>query len=73
MFQRLHGELDIGAPLTDVGLDLALVVVSVVAEVLVGASGQALAGAADTGEASVGPELTLHGEAGSIIKYWSRI
>jgi hypothetical protein len=73
MFQRLHGELDIGVPLTDVGLDLVLVVVSVVAEVLAGASGRALAGAADTGEASVGPELTLAGEAGSVMRCWSTI
>ncbi|MBL7178571.1 MAG: hypothetical protein ISS66_22345 [Desulfobacteraceae bacterium] len=62
MVQRRHGDLDIGVPITDVGL----VVVLVEAEVLAGVSGQALTWAEDTGEALVGVELTLHGEYGSI-------
>ena len=67
MVQRRHWDLDIGAPLTDVDLDLALVVVSAGAEVSAGASGQALDGVEAMGEASAGAELTLHGEAGSVM------
>ena len=69
MVQRRHWEPDIGAPLTDVDLDLDLVVVvvSAGAEVSAGASGQALDGVEAMGEASAGAELTLHGEAGSVM------
>ena len=72
MAQRRHWKLDIGGPLTDVDLGLALVVVSVVAEALAGASGRALAGAAVTGEALAGAELTQHGEAGNVMRLLSR-
>jgi hypothetical protein len=49
-------------PVTDVGL----VVVLVEAEVLAGVSGQALAGAEDTGEVLAGEELTRPWEDGSM-------
>jgi hypothetical protein len=61
MLQHRHWKLDIGPPLTDVALD----VVSVVAEVL--------AGAATTREALAGAELTLQGEPDSVMRWWSRI
>ena len=51
----------------DLDLDLVAVVVSVVAEVLAGASGPALDGVGAMGEASAGAELNLHGEAGNIL------
>jgi len=57
MVQERHGDLDIGPPV----MDRALVVLrlSVGAVVSSGASGQVLAGAAATGEALVGVELSL--------------
>jgi hypothetical protein len=70
MLQRRHWDLDIGAPVTDRALVLVGVLVG--AEVLEGASGRALDGVEAMGEASVGAELTLHGEACSVMSCWSR-
>jgi hypothetical protein len=68
MLQRRHRKLDIRAPRTDVGVDLARVVVSVVAGFQEGAPRRALAGAAATGEALAGAELPLHGVPDSMMR-----
>jgi hypothetical protein len=72
MVQQRHGDLDIGVPVTDRALVLDVVLdvvaVSAGAEVLAGASGQALAGVGAMGEASAGAELTLHWEGGSVMR-----
>ena len=67
-----HGDLDIRVPVTGWALVEAVALVEAIGLVLAGASGQALAGAAVTVEESAGVELTLHGEAGSVMRSWSR-
>ena len=68
--QRRHGDADIRVPVSGWAWDVA--VVSVVAEVLAGASGQVMALVEAPVEALASVELTPQGEAGSVMRSWSR-
>ena len=72
MVRRRHGDPDIRVPVTAWALVEAVALVEAIGPVLAGASGQALAGAAVTVEEPAGVDLTLHGEAGSVMRSWSR-